>query len=142
MFRLMWIIAVAILKVLLCKILALGLFLLVFYMKGRRLRFHSEQWEEYFLTVTDQKLDCFVITTYIVSAILSSGVSFLFLRWLEIPHAALIALLLLVAGGIVSGYLYVKKKRAYIRTRYREIPETILQRREEMKQVGRNRDRS
>lgn len=130
MFDLIWIITASIFKVLLCKLLVLGIFLLVFFVKGKQLHFNSEQWDEYFLTMTNRKLDRFVITNYTISTILSSFVSFLFLRWVKVPHAAMIALMLLFVGGVISGYRYFTSKRAYIQKRYTEIPQTILQRKE------------
>ena len=130
MLNLIWIITAAIFKVLLCKLLALGIFLLAFFVKGKQLHFNSEQWDEYFLTITNRKLDSFVITNYTISAILSSIVSFLFLRWMKVPHAAIIALTLLFVGGVISGYRYFTSQREYIQKRYLEIPQTILQRKE------------
>lgn len=135
MLNLIWIIAALMFKVLLCKLLALGIFLLVFFVKGKQLHFNSEQWDEYFLTMTNRKLDYFVITNYTISAILSSIVSFLFLHWMKVPHAAMIALILLFVGGIISGYRYFTSQRAYIQNRYLEIPQTILQRRKETEEI-------
>lgn len=131
MLNLIWIITAAIIKVLLCKLLALGIVLLVLFVKGKQLDFNSEQWDEYFLTMTDRKLDYFVITNYTISAILSGLASFVFLHWMKVPGAAVIAVILFAVGGAISGYRYFTKQRAYIRKRYKEIPQTILRRREE-----------
>lgn len=130
MLNLIWIITAAIFKVFLCKLLALSICLLVFFVKGKQLHFNSEQWDKYFLTMTNRKLDCFVITNYTISTILSSFVSFLFLRWMKVPYAAMITLMLLFVGGVISGYRYFTSQRVYIQKRYMEIPQTILQRRE------------
>lgn len=131
MLNLIWIITAAIIKILLCKLLALGIVLLVLFAKGKQLHFNSEQWDDYFLSMTDRKLDYFVITNYTVSAILSGFASFMFLHWMKVPGAAVIAVILFTVGGAISGYRYFTKKRAYIRKRYLEIPLTILHRREE-----------
>lgn len=136
MSNLIWIIMAAIVKVLLCKLLALGMFLLVFFVKGKQLHFNSEQWDDYFLAMTSRKLDWLVMTNYAISATLSSFTSFLFLRRLKVPHAAIVALILLFVGGAISGYRYFTNQRAYIQKRYLEIPETILQRKEDKEVKG------
>lgn len=131
MLNLIWIITAAIIKVLLCKLLALGIVLLVLFVKGKQFDFNSEQWDEYFLTMTDRKLDVFVITIYTAAAILSSFAGFLLLHWMQVPHAAVIAVIFFLVGGAISGYRYFAKQRAYIRKRYTEIPQTILRRKAE-----------
>lgn len=133
MLNLIWIITATIIKVLMCKLLALGIFLLAFFVKGKQIQFDSEQWDEYFLSMTNRKLDYFVITNYTISAILSSFASFMFLHWLKVPYAAVIAVILFTIGGAISGYRYFTKQRAYIQKRYMEIPQTILERKEEKK---------
>lgn len=126
-----WIITAAIIKVLLCKLLELGIVLLVLFVKGKQLDFNSERWDEYFLTMTDRKLDRFVIANYTISAILSGFASFMFLHWVKVPGAAVLTVILFAVGGAISGYRYFTKERAYIRKRCMEIPQTILRRREE-----------
>lgn len=121
----------AVMKVLLCKLLAFGFFLLVFYIKGKQLHFYSEQWDEYFLTLSAKKLDCFVITTYLVAAVLSSFAGYGLLRWLHIPYAGFIAAAFFLVGVAISGFKYGRNKRAYIQERYAEIPQIILQRRKD-----------
>lgn len=123
-------------KILLCKLFALGMFLLVCLIKGKQLHFDSEQWDEYLLAFSAKQLDRLVITTYILSAILSSCASYGLLHWMKISHAGFIALVFLFAGAAISGYQYWKEKRAYIQKRYLEVPQTILQRRKNAEHEG------
>lgn len=88
--------------------------------------------------MTSRKLNSFIMSNYIIYAVLSSVMSFLFLRWRQVPHAAVIAVGMFVVGGAISGYRYFFKQKAYIQKRYMEIPQIIFQRREERERVMRS----
>ncbi|OUP64399.1 hypothetical protein B5F13_07840 [Drancourtella sp. An177] len=58
---LLLLIAIIGLKTLLCKGLAIGVFLLAFWIKGRQLRFNSDEWDNFFLSLPEAKVQQYAI---------------------------------------------------------------------------------
>ena len=55
----MWIFGIVLIsgmKALLCKGFSLGGFLLLFWIKGRQLRFNSDEWDSFFISLPERKL--------------------------------------------------------------------------------------
>lgn len=120
--------AVFALKVLLDKGLFLGVFLLAFFLKGKRMGFRSEAWDNYFLTLSFRKAQSIGIVIYGIAAVLSSAVSCLILSLAGFRHSLLIAAALLLAAFLVTAIRYHKKGKAYLVKRLSEIPQTIMER--------------
>lgn len=63
----MWIFGIVLIsgmKALLCKGFSLGGFLLLFWIKGRQLRFNSDEWDSFFISLPERKLQKYVICIY------------------------------------------------------------------------------
>ena len=121
--------AVIIGKWLLCLGLGLGLVFLLVWLKGKKFGFNSDRWDNFFLTLPPQKVERYAIGIYLTAALLSSGISYLFLEWAGFRHSLLIAVALFAVGGLITEYRWFTKKRDYVLKRYQEIPQTILERR-------------
>ena len=70
----MWIFGIVLIsgmKALLCKGFSLGGFLLLFWLKGRQLRFNSDEWDSFFISLPERKLQKYVICIYLVAAMFS-----------------------------------------------------------------------
>lgn len=63
---LLLLIAIIALKTLLCKGLAIGIFLLAFWIKGRQLRFNSDEWDNFFLSLPTAKVQQYAMGIYLV----------------------------------------------------------------------------
>lgn len=127
--KLIILLAVIVVKWLLCLWLGLGLFFLLLWLKGKQLGFNSKKWDNFFITLPPQRVEQYTIGIYLAAALLSSGISYLLLKWAGFQHSLLIAGTLFAVGGLVSEYRWFTKKRDYVLERYQEIPQVILERR-------------
>ena len=133
--KLMILLAIIVGKWLLCLGLGLGLVFFLCWLKGKRLGFRSERWDDFFITLPPQKVERYAIGIYLAAALLSSGTSYWFLKWAGFRHSFMIAGALFVVGGLITGYRWFTKKRNYVLKRYQEIPQTILERRQNENRV-------
>ena len=127
----MWIFGIVLIsgmKTLLCKGFSLGGFLLLFWIKGRQLRFNSDEWDSFFISLPERKLQKYVICIYLVAAMFSSFISYFILELTGYRNSIGIAILIFAVGVLITACKWHTKERDYLLRRYREIPDTILER--------------
>ena len=117
---------VILLKTLVCKGLALGILLLLFGLQGKKLGFNGESWDDFFLRLSAQTLQRSVIVIYLISAAVSSAVSYLILAAASVPYSLEIAVFLFAAGLAVTAYRWRTKGIDFVLKRYRELANTII----------------
>ena len=127
---LLLLIAIIGLKTLLCKGLAIGVFLLAFWIKGRQLRFNSDEWDNFFLSLPEAKVQQYAIGIYLTAAVVSSVISYFILESAGYRHSLGIAVLIFIGGLAITAYKWHTKGRDYLLKRYQEVPKTILERKE------------
>lgn len=127
---LLLLILIAGIKILLCKGLALGIVLLLFWIKGRRLRFCSDEWDNFFLSLPVSKVQKYAIEIYLAAAVVSSIISYFILELTGYRHSLGITILLFAGGLAVTSYKWRTKEKDYLLKRYQEIPQIIMERRE------------
>lgn len=130
MIRMLGIAIIAAIKMLLCKGIALGIFLVLFWMKGKRLKFNSERWEDFFLQMSSQMVQRYAIAIYLIAASVSSAISYFICVKTGYKHSLEISLLLFAAGLMITGYKWHTKTKDYLLKRYQELLKTILEKRE------------
>ncbi len=118
------------LKTLLCKGLALGVFLLMLWIKGRQLRFNSDEWDNFFLSLPAAKVQKYGIEIYLTAAAISSAISYFILKLTGYRYSLGIAVLIFVGGLAITAYKWHTKGNDYLLKRYEEIPKTIMEKRE------------
>ena len=97
----MWIFGIVLIsgmKALLCKGFSLGGFLLLFWIKGRQLRFNSDEWDSFFISLPERKLQKYVICIYLVAAMFSSFISYFILELAGYRNSIGIAILIFAVG--------------------------------------------
>ena len=127
---LLLLIAIIVLKTLLCKGLVIGIFLLAFWIKGRQLRFNSDEWDNFFLSLPTAKIQQYAIGIYLAAAMISSVISYFILELTGYRHSLVIAVLIFMGGLVITVYKWHAKGKDYLLKRYQEIPKTILEKRE------------
>ena len=120
---------ILVIKILLCKGLALAILLLAFWCKGKQLRSHGGSWDTFFLALSAEQAQAYAVRIYLAAAVLSSALSYPLLLLAGIPHPLGIALLFLLGGIAVTAYRWQTKGKAYLLRRYQEIPQSILEHR-------------
>lgn len=121
--------AILILKILITKAGSLGIFLLLFWLKGRQLQFASDKWDKFFLTLPDATVKKYAVGIYFTSALVASVITFFVLQIVGYQHSVELAILFFVGGLVVTACRWHTTKE-YILRRWQEIPKTILERRE------------
>lgn len=129
MLKLAILLIVVLVKTFLCKVVAFAIFLLLFWIKGKKLEFNSERWDNFFLQIPSQTIQRHAIAIYLTAAVLSSVISYFILEAASYQYSLTIAILLFVGGLAVTAYRWHTKGKAYLLKRYQEIPQTILSRR-------------
>lgn len=120
----MWILGIALIagmKTLLCKGFALGIFTLLFWLKGRALNFNSRQWDDFFLHLSVQTVRHSVMAVYLISAAISSFISYFLLSFASYRHGLEIAVLLFLSGLSITACKWHTKGNDYLLNRYREL---------------------
>lgn len=128
MIKFLGIMVVAVIKTLLCKGIALAVFLLSFWIKGRKLKFNSDRWDDFFLQLEPKTVMRYAKGIYAVAAVISSVVSYYVLEFMDYRYSLEIALILFAGGVLLTACKWHIKGKAYLLKRYQEIPETILER--------------
>lgn len=130
--RLLGIGLIFLIKILINKGLALGIILLLFWIKGRKLNYNSECWDNYLLQISDRKLSQITIGVYICSLVISSVICYMILYFFNYLYAMEITMIIVIIEVVVTGYRYKKNTKEYILKRYCEVRNTILNNKEEM----------
>ena len=81
----------AVINVLSSKGIALGLVLILFWIKGRQLKFNSEEWDNYFLELSQEKVIKIALGIAGSSIVASALISYAILDRAEFHHPFLIA---------------------------------------------------
>lgn len=129
--RLLLLMAVVGLKTLLCKGFSLAIFLLLFWLKGKKLGFNSDKWDDFFLQMSSQAVQRYVIVIYLTAAVISSAISYFILEVACYQYSQAIAILLFVGGLALTAYKWHTKGKDYVVRRYQEIPDSIRRKRKE-----------
>lgn len=127
--KLILLVVILILKILITKAGSLGIFLFLFWLKGRQLQFASDEWDKFFLTLPDATVKKYAVGIYLTSSSVASVITFFVLQIAGYQHSVELAILFFVGSLVVTACRWHKTKE-YILRRWQEIPKTILERRE------------
>lgn len=122
---LIWLILIIGLKILLCKGFTLGIVLLLFFIKGKQLRYNSDEWDHYFISLSVQTVQRYTIMIYLIAALTSSAISYFILKSASYQYSLEIAILIFMSELLITTYKYAKGKDELIK-RYQEISRKIL----------------
>lgn len=122
---LIWLILIIGLKILLCKGFTLGIVLLLFFIKGKQLRYNSDKWDYYFISLSVQTVQRYTVMIYLIAALTSSAISYFILKSVSYQYSLEITILIFISGLLMTTYKYAKGKDELIK-RYQEISKKIL----------------
>ena len=115
---------IVLLNILLCRLFALGLIMLLIYIKGRSFRFSQEKWNDYFMTVPLRRLRRIFIFVYLLSAALAAALSYGSFCFFGYERPLLLALALFGLGCLITVYKYFRSKDALIE-KFQKLQERI-----------------
>lgn len=96
-------------KILLTKGLMLVFILLSLWLKGKSIKKSSVEWNNYFLTLTEQFINQYVIVIYAISTAISSCVAYILLNVFGFQNPVSKAIILTVICIVLSIIKYIKK---------------------------------
>lgn len=122
---------IAAVHALLSKGAALGMVLLLFWIKGKQLGFDSEKWDEYALNLPESKAKRMLLGVCGAAIMVSTLASYLLLRAMKLKYAVVLAAFLLVCsiGTFVYRWRGERGKRLWAE-KYASIRRTIWGERE------------
>ena len=106
--------------------------MMLFWIKGRQLRFNSDERDSFSISLPERKLQKYVICIYLVDAMFSSFISYFILELTGYRNSIGIAILIFAVGVLITACKWHTKERDYLLRRYREIPDTILERQKQV----------
>ena len=113
------------------KGIALGLILLLFWIKGKQLGFNSEKWENYFLELSQKKVLRLTLGVSGIGIVGATLLSYMILNKTGFDYALMIAVIMLCCSVLWFWHKWKGEKgRDYVLKRFAEIPQTILEKRE------------
>lgn len=122
----------AVINVLSSKGIALGLVLLLFWLKGRQLKFNSEEWDNYFLELSQEKVIRIALGIAGNAITASALISYVILDRADFNHPLLIAAVLFCCSALWFWHKWKGEKgKAYLLRRFAEIPPVILEKRQQ-----------
>lgn len=96
-------------KILLTKGFMIGFLLLCMAIKGKSLHKNSVEWNDYFLSLGEDKVLHFAISLYLLSSAVSVFICYLLLSWLDFVYPLCLTLIIFLASIL---YSLCKYKRA------------------------------
>lgn len=106
--KLIILICVFIVKTISCKLIWLGSIMLLFWIKGNKLKFDSEKWDNFLLSLTARKVQIRAVFLYLLADLFTSTLSYYVFRFAGFRHGFLIAVIMFTAGILVSAYRWRK----------------------------------
>ena len=119
--NILYVLLVCAAKILLDKTFALGIILLLLWIKLKNLKSDSDAMEEYLTRLEDRKLLRIIAWVYVCAALCSSAVCYGLLVLLEVRWAMQITFVMLLVGMTVTAYRFFGKPREKLLRRIREI---------------------
>lgn len=113
--------AIVILKILLCKGFTVGILLFLFWIAGKILRFNSDEWDHFFVSLPAKKAQRYFSWIYVTAAIISSVICYGILRLANCSYSLIITVGLFMGGIIMTSYKWHTKKDDFLK-RYQEMP--------------------
>lgn len=121
MIRILGITLIIGIKILLCRGIAAGLLLFLFWIKGKIRPLNADEWNDFFISLPAAKAQTYGIAIYLAAAMLSSAVSCLILELAAYRHSLGIAILIFLGGLVITAYRWHTKKDNFLR-KYQEMP--------------------
>lgn len=129
MIKILGIAIIAGIKTLLCKGIALGIFIVWFFLKGKKREFNSDWGDDFFLQMSSQIAQRYIIAIYLIAASSSSIISYFIFEQTGYSHSLEIAIIFFIGGLMITVYKWQTKGKDYLLKQYQEIHKTILEKR-------------
>lgn len=112
-------------KILLTKGFSLLLILLSFAIKGSTLHKNEEEWNHYFMRLTDHWLSKYAVAVYLAASVMSALFCYGGFVLFKFEHAFSLTVLIFIAGLLFSCIGYRRKGKAEILNGLKNVRESI-----------------
>lgn len=124
MLKLIVLVTVIIVKTILCKFIWLGSVLLLFWIKGKLIKFDSLEWDNFFLWLTPKKAQICAAVLYLLANLFTSVLSYFAFNFAGFRYGLFIAAIMFVIGILVSVYRW-RKNHGMLFDKYHKMQKEI-----------------
>lgn len=128
----LFLLLIAVIKIILDKGLMLAFILLSAWFKGKSIKNSTLAWDEYFLSMKEKFLNRYFIVLYSISTVLSSCIAYVLFSVFEFQNPLLKTILLAIVCIVLSIKRYKAKGKQAIRDGLDKVQKSVL---EEAKKV-------
>lgn len=130
MIKLIVLVTVIVFKTFLCKFIWLGSILLLFWIKGKLIKFDSREWDNFFLWLTPKKAQICAAVLYLLANLLTSVLSCFAFYFAGFKYGLFIAAIMFLGGILVFSCRW-RKNREKLFDKYRKMQKEIKDHTEE-----------
>lgn len=123
----LFLLLIAVIKIILDKGLVLGLVLLSVWLKGKSIKNSDVEWNKYFLSMKESFLTKYFIVLYFISTVLSSCIAYVLFTVFEFQNPLLKTILLAIVCMILTAKRYKTKGKQAIKESLDKAQKSILE---------------
>ena len=123
----LFLLLIAVIKIILDKGLVLGLVLLSAWLKGKSIKNSAVEWDKYFLSMKEKFLNRYFIVLYSISTVLSSCIVYVVFSVFEFQNPLLKTILLTIVCIVLSIKRYRAKGKQAIKDGLDKVQKSVLE---------------
>lgn len=123
----LFLLLIAVIKIILDKGLILGLVLLSAWLKGKSIKNSSVEWDKYFLSMKESFLNRYFIVLYFISTVLSSCIAYVLFTIFEFQNPLFKTILLAIVCVVLTAKRYKTKGKQAIKESLNKAQKSILE---------------
>ena len=123
----LFLLLIAVIKIILDKGLILGLVLLSAWLKGKSIKNSSVEWDKYFLSMKESFLNRYFIVLYFISTVLSSCIAYVLFTVFGFQTPLLKTILLAIVCIVLTAKRYKTKGKQAIKESLNKAQKSILE---------------
>lgn len=123
----LFLLLIAVIKIILDKGLLLGLVLLSAWLKGKSIKKSTLEWNKYFLSMKESFLNRYFIVLYFISTVLSSCIAYVLFTVFGFQNPLLKTILLAIVGIVLTAKRYKTKGKQAIKDGLDKVQKSVIE---------------
>ena len=123
----LFLLLIAVIKIILDKGLVLGLVLLSAWLKGKSIKNSSVEWDKYFLSMKESFLNRYFILLYFISTVLSSCIAYVLFTIFEFQNPLFKTILLAIVCVVLTAKRYKTKGKQAIKDGLDKVQKSVIE---------------
>ena len=123
----LFLLLIAVIKIILDKGLVLGLVLLSAWLKGKSIKNSTVEWDKYFLSMKESFLNRYFILLYFISTVLSSCIAYVLFTIFEFQNPLFKTILLAIVCVVLTAKRYKMKGKQAIKDGLDKVQKSVIE---------------